>query len=133
MNSDKWQTECWELKSNVKDTVRRRTSSDNPGKHNQTLWQADSYITLRPWPRYVPKVPTTLFQDKLMNLQVLALKEADQAFILLCPIHALHICGPNTELLELRAALCLLWRLALDSGCHCLGEPSSRQAVPPRS
>ncbi|KAL0192450.1 hypothetical protein M9458_010746, partial [Cirrhinus mrigala] len=52
---------------------------------------ADSHVTLRPWPGYVPKDLTTLFQVQMVNLQVLPPKEADLAFALLCPVCALHI------------------------------------------
>ncbi len=45
---------------------------------------ADSLIILRPRPGYVPKVPTTPFQDQVMNLQTLPLEEADSALVLLC-------------------------------------------------
>ncbi len=38
---------------------------------------ANSHMILRPWPEYVPKVPTTHFQDPVGNL--------------LCPIHTLQI------------------------------------------
>ncbi len=49
---------------------------------------ADSLATLRPWPGYVPKVPTTPFRDQVVNLQALPPKEADPALALLCPVHA---------------------------------------------
>ncbi|KAL0163777.1 hypothetical protein M9458_039530, partial [Cirrhinus mrigala] len=52
---------------------------------------ADSHVTVRPWPGYVPKVPTPPFQDQVVNLQELPPEEADPAFVLLCHIHALHI------------------------------------------
>ncbi len=51
---------------------------------------ADSSATLRPWPGYVPKVPTTPFRDQVVNLQALPLEEADPALALLCPVHALR-------------------------------------------
>ncbi len=49
---------------------------------------ADSLATLRPWPGYVPKVPTTPFRDQVVNLQALPPKEADPALALLCPVRA---------------------------------------------
>ncbi len=47
---------------------------------------ADSSATLRPWPSYVPKVPTTPFRDQVVNLQALPLEEVDPALALLCPV-----------------------------------------------
>ncbi|KAI2655686.1 hypothetical protein H4Q32_024283 [Labeo rohita] len=52
---------------------------------------ADSHVTLRLQPGYVPKVPTTPFRDQVVNLQALPLEEADPALALLCPIRALCI------------------------------------------
>ncbi|KAI2650056.1 ORF V: Enzymatic polyprotein [Labeo rohita] len=51
---------------------------------------ADSHVTLRPRPGYVPKVPTTPFRDQVVNLQALPLEEADPALSLLCPVRALR-------------------------------------------
>ncbi len=51
---------------------------------------ADSQVTLRPQPGYVPRVPTTPFRDQVVNLQVLPLEEADPALALLCPVRALR-------------------------------------------
>ncbi|KAL0199378.1 hypothetical protein M9458_007918, partial [Cirrhinus mrigala] len=50
-----------------------------------------SHVVLRPRPGYVPKVPTTPFQDQVVNLQALPLEEADPALALLCPVRALRI------------------------------------------
>ncbi|KAL0195214.1 hypothetical protein M9458_008786, partial [Cirrhinus mrigala] len=50
---------------------------------------ADSHVTLRPRPGYVPKVPTTPFRDQVVNLQALPPEEADPALTLLCPVRAL--------------------------------------------
>lgn len=55
----------------------------------------------------MPKIPITLFQDQVMNLQSLPLEEADTDVVLLGPVHALRIyisqlvnlCLPLTELL----------------------------------
>ncbi|KAL0161844.1 hypothetical protein M9458_041240, partial [Cirrhinus mrigala] len=52
---------------------------------------ADSHVTLRPWPGYVPKVLTTPFQDQVVNLHALPPEEADPALALLCPVRALRI------------------------------------------
>ncbi len=49
---------------------------------------AYSHVVLRPWPGYVPKVPTTPFCDQVLNLQALPSEEADLALALLCPIRA---------------------------------------------
>ncbi len=104
---------------------------------------AYSHVVLRSRPGYVPKVPTTPFCDQVVKLQALPSEEAYPALALLCPVRAVHICGPHLELQKLWAALCLLWRSAeregclqaevgpLDSGCHYLGVPIPRQAVPP--
>ncbi|KAL0155801.1 hypothetical protein M9458_050064, partial [Cirrhinus mrigala] len=51
---------------------------------------ADSHVTLRPRPGYVPKVPTTPFRDQVVNLQALPPEEADPALTLLCPVRALR-------------------------------------------
>jgi len=47
-----------------------------------------SQVILRPRPGYVPKVPTTPFQDQVVNLQVMSLEEADPALALFCPVRA---------------------------------------------
>ncbi|KAL0163688.1 hypothetical protein M9458_039441, partial [Cirrhinus mrigala] len=52
---------------------------------------ADSHVTLRPQPSYVPKVPTTPFRDQVVNLHALPPEEVDPDLALLCPIRALHI------------------------------------------
>ncbi|KAI2662351.1 Beta-glucosidase A [Labeo rohita] len=49
---------------------------------------ADSHVTLRPRPGYVPKVPTNPFRDQVVNLQALPPEDADPA--LLCPVRALR-------------------------------------------
>ncbi len=51
---------------------------------------AESSVTLRPQPGYVPKVPTTPFRDQVVNLQALPLEEAYPALALLCPVRALR-------------------------------------------
>ncbi|KAL0196867.1 hypothetical protein M9458_005407, partial [Cirrhinus mrigala] len=51
---------------------------------------ADSHMTVRPRPGYVPKVPTTPFRDQVVNLQALPPEEADPALALLCPVRALR-------------------------------------------
>ncbi|KAL0188443.1 hypothetical protein M9458_015542, partial [Cirrhinus mrigala] len=48
-------------------------------------------------PGYVPKVPTTPFRDKVVELQALPPEEADPALALLCPVHALHIYVDRTR------------------------------------
>ncbi|KAL0188177.1 hypothetical protein M9458_015276, partial [Cirrhinus mrigala] len=60
---------------------------------------ADSHMTLRPRPGYVPKVPTTPFRDQVVNLQALPPEEADPALALLCPIRALrtYILQPRVQ------------------------------------
>ncbi len=58
---------------------------------------AYSHVVLRPWPGYVPKVPTTPFRDQVVNLQSLPSDEAVPALVLLCPVRALHIYGDRTR------------------------------------
>ncbi len=58
---------------------------------------ADSHVVLRPRPGYVPKVPTMLFRDQVVNLQALPREEADPAIALLCPVRALHIYVDRTQ------------------------------------
>ncbi len=58
---------------------------------------ADSSATPRPRHSYVPKVPTTLFRDQVVNLQALPLEEADPALALLCPVRALRQYGDITQ------------------------------------
>ncbi len=58
---------------------------------------AYSHVVLRPWPGYVPKVPTTSFCDQVVNLQALPLEKADPALALLCPVKALRICVDCTR------------------------------------
>ncbi|KAL0173674.1 hypothetical protein M9458_029642, partial [Cirrhinus mrigala] len=88
---------------------------------------ANSQVTLRPRPGYVPKVPTTPFRDQVVSLQALP------SFALSCPspkmVHRL-----DTKLQDLRPALCLLRRPAedgpLDSGRYHLGLPGTACALP---
>ncbi len=56
-----------------------------------------SHVVLRPWLGYVPKVPTTLFRDQVVNLQALPSEEADPALVLLCPVRALRIYVDRTR------------------------------------
>ncbi len=56
-----------------------------------------SHVVLRPWPGYVPKVPTTPFRDQVVNLQALPSEEADPALELLCPVRALRIYVDRTQ------------------------------------
>ncbi len=58
---------------------------------------AYSHVLLRPRPGYVPKVPTTPFRDRVVNLQALPSEEADPALALLCPIRALRIYVDRTR------------------------------------
>ncbi|KAL0185479.1 hypothetical protein M9458_021176, partial [Cirrhinus mrigala] len=58
---------------------------------------ADSHVVLRPWPGYVPKVPTTPFRDQVVNLQALPPEEADPALALLCPVRALRLYVDRTR------------------------------------
>ncbi|KAL0151728.1 hypothetical protein M9458_052954 [Cirrhinus mrigala] len=58
---------------------------------------ANSHVRLRPRPGYVPKVPTTPFQDQVVDLQALPSEEADLALGLLCPLRALHIYVDRTR------------------------------------
>ncbi len=44
----------------------------------------NSHVVLRPWPGYVPKVPTTPFRDQVVNLQALPRRRQTQP--LLCSI-----------------------------------------------
>ncbi|KAI2647963.1 enzymatic polyprotein [Labeo rohita] len=58
---------------------------------------ADSHVTLRPRPGYVPKVPTTPFRDQVVSLQALPSEEADPALLLLCPVRALRTYVDRTQ------------------------------------
>ncbi len=58
---------------------------------------ADSQVTLRPRPGYVPKVPTTPFRDQVVSLQALPPEEADPALALLCPVRALRSYVDRTQ------------------------------------
>ncbi|KAI2665755.1 Altered inheritance of mitochondria protein 21 [Labeo rohita] len=58
---------------------------------------ADSQVTLRPWPGYVPKVPTTPFRNQVVSLQALPPEEADPALALLCPVRALRLYVDRTQ------------------------------------
>ncbi|XDV50488.1 hypothetical protein PO909_019539 [Leuciscus waleckii] len=58
---------------------------------------AYSHVILRPRPGYVPKVPTTLFRDQVVNLQALPLEEADPALALLCPVCAFRAYVDRTQ------------------------------------
>ncbi len=57
----------------------------------------DYQIILRPWPGYVPKVPTTPFRDQVVSLQALPPEEADPALALLCPVRALRYYVDRTQ------------------------------------
>ncbi len=107
-----------------------------------------SHVVLRPRPGYVPKVPTTPFRDQVVNLQALPSEEADPALALLCPVRALRIYVDRTRSFRSSEQLFVCYggqqkgkavskqRLAhvevgpLDSGCHRLGVPIPRRAVP---
>ncbi len=58
---------------------------------------AYSHIVLRPWPGYVPKVPTTPFRDQVVDLQALPSEEADPALALLCPVRAYTWTAPGAS------------------------------------
>ncbi|KAL0168330.1 hypothetical protein M9458_036552, partial [Cirrhinus mrigala] len=58
---------------------------------------ADSHVVLRPWPGYVPKVPTTPFRDQVVTLQALSSQEDDPNLTLLCPVRALRIYMERTQ------------------------------------
>ncbi|KAL0162808.1 hypothetical protein M9458_042204, partial [Cirrhinus mrigala] len=58
---------------------------------------ADSHIVLRPWPGYVPKVPTTPFRDQVVTLQAIPSQEGDPNPTLLCPVRALRIYLERTQ------------------------------------
>ncbi len=75
---------------------------------------ADSSATLRPWPGYVPKVPTTPFRDQVVNLQALPLEEADPALALLCPVHALRQYLDRTRSFRTSEQLLFLLRRAAE-------------------
>ncbi len=103
-----------------------------------------SHVVLRPRPGYVPKVPTTPFRDQVVNLQALPSEEADPALALLCPVRALRIYVDCTRSFRSSEQLfvchggqqeregCLQAEVGpLDSGCHRLGVPIPRRAVPP--
>ncbi|KAL0181308.1 hypothetical protein M9458_023714 [Cirrhinus mrigala] len=53
--------------------------------HTFSFGPADSQVTLRPWPGYVAKVPTTPFRNQVVSLQVVPPEEADRALALLVP------------------------------------------------
>ncbi len=99
-----------------------------------------SHVVLRPRPGYVPKVPTTPFRDQVVNLQALPSEEADPALALLCPVRALRIYVDRTRSFRSSEQL-LRWSVEregclqaevgpLHSGCHRLGVPIPRRAVP---
>ncbi len=91
---------------------------------------ADSQIILRPWPSYVPKVPTSPFGDQVVSLRVLPPEEADPALALLVPSERWHATLTGREASGPQTSSCLLRRPAerechlqaeddpLDSGCH---------------
>ncbi|XP_016396228.1 GTPase IMAP family member 1-like [Sinocyclocheilus rhinocerous] len=58
---------------------------------------AYSNVIMRPWPRYVPKVPTTPFRDQVVNQQTLSSKEADPIPALLCPVCTLCLYVDRTQ------------------------------------
>ncbi|KAL0194647.1 hypothetical protein M9458_008219, partial [Cirrhinus mrigala] len=58
--------------------------------HAFSFGPADSQVTVRPRPGYMPKVPTTSFRDQVVSLQALPPEEADPALALLCPVRALR-------------------------------------------
>ncbi len=58
---------------------------------------AYSHVVFRPWPGYVPKVPTTPFSDQVVNLQALPSEKADPALALLCPVRAMLIYVDRTR------------------------------------
>ncbi len=102
-----------------------------------------SHVVLRPRPGYVPKVPTTPFRDQVVNLQALPSEEADPALELLCPVRALRIYVDRTRSFRSSEQLFVCYggqqkgkavskqRFGpLDSGCHRLGVPIPRRAVP---
>ncbi len=60
------------------------------------FWLANSHVVLRPWPGYVPKVPTTPFRDQSVSLQALPSEVADPALDFLCPICALWLYVDST-------------------------------------
>ncbi|KAL0176923.1 hypothetical protein M9458_029253, partial [Cirrhinus mrigala] len=51
---------------------------------------ADSHVTLRPQPGYVPRVPTTPLREQVVNLQALPPEKAEPALELLCPVCSLR-------------------------------------------
>ncbi len=99
-----------------------------------------SHVVLRPRPGYVPKVPTTPFRDQVVNLQALPSEEADPALALLCPVRALRIYVDRTRSFRSSEQLLVCYggqqkgkavsKQRLDSGCHRLGVPIPRRAVP---
>ncbi len=103
-----------------------------------------SHVVLKPWPGYMPKVPTTPFRDQVANLQALPSEEADPALALLCPVRALRIYVDRTRSVRRSKQLFVCHgrqqkgkavskqRLAqFDSGNRRLGVPVARRAVPP--
>ncbi len=103
-----------------------------------------SHVVLRPRPGYVPKVPTTLFRDQVVNLQALPSEEADPALALLCPVRALRLYVDHTWSVSSSEQLFVCHGGQqkgkavsktevgpLDSGGRRLGVPVARQAVPP--
>ncbi|KAI2651129.1 hypothetical protein H4Q32_019152 [Labeo rohita] len=58
---------------------------------------ADSHVTLRPRPSYVPKVPITPFRDQVVNLQALPREEAYPAFSVAVSCSCItHLRGQHT-------------------------------------
>ncbi|KAL0172623.1 hypothetical protein M9458_032934, partial [Cirrhinus mrigala] len=58
---------------------------------------AYSDVVLRPWPGYVPKVPTTPFRDQMVNLQALPPEEADPTLALLCLVRSYTWTAPRAS------------------------------------
>ncbi len=82
-----------------------------------------SHVVLRPWPGYVPKVPTTPFRDQVVNLQALPSEEADPALALLCPVRALRIYVTRTR--SVRSSE----QLFVCHGGHQKGKAVSKQRL----
>ncbi len=55
------------------------------------LGPAYSHVVLKSQPGYVPKVLTTPFRDKVVNLQALPSEVAEPTLVLHCPVRALRI------------------------------------------
>ncbi len=105
----------------------------------------NSHVVLRPWPGYVPKVPTTPLHGSGGEIVSAAPGEGRLSHCsALSRLRLAHLRGMHAELQDLKSALRLLRRRAkgegclqtktcpLDSGVYSLGLSGPGLTVPPR-